>query len=207
MANLGQQAVYRLETSRFVQAIVTKIVSGNTVQLVCFSDGSAWGDGDPASLGAKVYNSVAMGSSVGEWQPGTLIGDAVAGLASESYVDSLIDDCVAVPGASSSVSLAASTPRQPSGARPVMVMITGSWSWNLTAIGTQTGSLSLQSDNTTTPTTVIYAPAWSRGVGVGVVIADTGTDTVCMSYIVPPGHYYQVSVTGGATFSVRETIL
>ncbi len=113
----------------------------------------------------------------------------------------------AVPGASTSQSLAASTPRQPSTTRPVMVMLTGSWSWNLSATGTQTGSLSFQSDSSATPTTAIYAPAWSRGISVGLSIGDTGTEPICMSYIVPPGHYYQVVVAGGATFSLREQVL
>lgn len=112
-----------------------------------------------------------------------------------------------VPGTSSTVSLAASTPRQPSATRPVMVMMTGSWSWNLTAIGTQTGSLSFRSDSSSTPTTPIYAPAWSRGIGVGITVADTGTVPVCLNYCVPPAHYYQVVPTGGATFSLREQVM
>lgn len=112
-----------------------------------------------------------------------------------------------VPGASSTVSLAASTPRRPSTTRPVAVLMIGSWSWNLTAIGTATGSLSFQSDSSATPSTAIYAPAWSRGIGVGVVLADTGTMPVCLSYTVPPGHYYQVVAAGGATFSLREQVL
>ena len=211
MATVGQQAVYRLQTSRYVQGVVAKIVSGDTVQLVCFSDGSAWGDGDPASLGAKVFDSVALGTGVGEWQAGTLVADAInaatTNLSTYSYVDSSSAGRLASPGASSTVSLAASTPRQPSTTRPVNVMLTGSWSWNLTAIGTQTGSLSFQSDSSSTPSTAIYAPAWSRGISAGLSIGDTGTVPVCLSYIVPAGHYYQVVATGGATFSIREQVM
>lgn len=210
MATVGQQAVYRLESSRYVNAVVTKIVSGSTVELVCFSDGSAWGDGDPASLGAKVYDSVALGTSVGQWQPGTVVDDAVAagvaGLASEAYVDSASTACLAVPGASSTVSLASGTPRQPSATRPVLVMVSGSWSWSLNAIGTVTGSLTLKADSSSTPTTVIRAPAWSRGITVGVVVGDTGTMPVEFDLVVPPGHYYSVTSAGGATFSIREQV-
>lgn len=247
MTTVGQQAVYRLASSRYMQALVTKIVSGNTIELVAYSDGSAWGDGDPASLGAKLYESVALGTGVGEWQPGTLVGDAVtagvSGLATAASVTAAIGTCegycdtaiaplatsssvtsaiaaaiagipadddsalCAVPGASSTVSLAASTPRRPSTTRPVMVMLTGSWSWNLTALGTQTGSLSLQSDSISTPSAVIYAPAWSRGITVGITVGDAGTMPVCASYLVPPGHYYQVIAAGGATFSIREQVM
>ena len=132
-------------------------------------------------------------------------GSIIAGWPDE-YDDDDSGLC-SVPGASSTVSLAASTPRQPSTTRPVMVMVTGSWSWNLTALGTQTGSLSFQSDSSATPSTAIWAPAWSRGITVGITVGDTGTMPVCFSYIVPVGHYYQVVATGGATFSIREQVL
>lgn len=194
MPILGQQAIYRLESSRFVQGIVSKIVSGNIVELICYNDGTAWGGGDPSIFGTKIFDNVDLGSSIGQWQPGTLLDDAIAG-------------CQTIPTASSSIELAASTPRQPHVTRPVLAMVSGSWSWNLTATGTQTGSLTLKSDSNSTPTTVIYAPSWSRGISVGVLIGDTGTIPVCMGYIVPPSDYYQIAVTGGATFSIREQVL
>lgn len=138
----------------------------------------------------------------------TVVGyESLDGLASEAYVDGEVAARLAMPGASSSVSLSSGTARQPSTTRPVMVYLTGSWSWNLTAIGTATGSLSFKSDSSATPSTVVYAPAWSRGVGVGVIVADTGTMPVCMSYLVPAGHYYQVDAAGGATFVIREAVL
>lgn len=205
MTTVGQQAVYRLATSRYVQAIVTKIVSGDTVELVCFSDGSAWGDGDPASLGAKVYDSIALGTAVGEWQPGTIVSNAIA--TCEAYADAGDAGRCAVPGASSTVSLSSGTSRQPSATRPVLVMVSGSWSWNLTAIGTQTGSLTLKSDSSSTPTTVIRAPSWSRGITVGALIGDTGTMPVEFDLLVPAGDYYSVTAAGGATFSIREQVL
>lgn len=211
MATVGQQAVYRLESSRYVQAVVSKIVSGDTVDLVAFCDGSAWGDGDGTDVVAKLYTSIALGTAVGEWQPGTIVSDAVtagtSGLAAESYVDTACAALCNVPGASSTVSLSSGTARQPSATRPVLVMVSGSWSWNLTATGTQTGSLTLKSDSASTPTTVIRAPAWSRGIGVGVAINDTGTMPIEMDLIVPPGHYYSVTAAGGATFSIREQVL
>lgn len=211
MPTLGQQAVYRLATSRYMQAIVTGVVSGSTVELVVYSDGYSWGDGDPGSVATKVYDSVDLGTGVGQWQAGALVADAVvagtAGLAASTYVDAQDSTRCAVPAASAAHSLASGTPRQPSATRPVMLLVTGSWSWNLTALGTQTGSLTLQSDASATPTTTIYAPAWSRAVGVGISVNDTGTMPVCMSYVVPPGHYYSVTAAGGATFSIREQVL
>lgn len=198
MPQLGQQIIYRVASSDYRDGVVAEVVSGNTVNLVVFSNGDAWGDGDPGSLASKCYANIAMGTGVGEWQAGTVVSDAIAA-AAPNYC--------AVPGASSTVSLAASTPRQPSATRPVAVMLTGSWSWNLTAIGTQTGSLSFQSDSSATPTTPIFAPSWSRSVTVGITVGDAGTIPVCMTYIVPPGDYYQVVTAGGATFSIREQVL
>lgn len=194
MPLLGQQAIYRLESSRFVHGVVSKIISGNTVQLVCHNDGLEWGGGDPSVFGTKIFDNVDLGFEIGEWQPSTLIDDMIAG-------------CLLIPGSSSSIPLAANTPRQPNTTRPVIVTIVGSWSWNLVAIGTQTGSLTLISDSSSTPTTAIYSPSWSRGIGVGLTVNDTGTMPIFLSYIVPPEDFYKVTVTGGATFVVREQIL
>lgn len=113
----------------------------------------------------------------------------------------------AVPGASSTVSLTSGTARQPSATRPVLATVTGAWSWNITVLSTVTGSLTFKSDAAATPTTTLYAPAWSRGITVGVTVADTGTMPVMWSYVVPPSHFYSVTAAGGATFSIREQVL
>lgn len=236
-ALIGQRVTYRTSSTRTVPALITHIVSADQVNLVGLIDiNSDWpsGEGMPGHP-ANFFGSVNRGTGVGEWQecdvePGTTAAistvtaglatenyaddaataaatAAVSGLASTSYVDSETGACCAVPTASAPVSLASGTPRQPSATRPVLVMVTGSWSWSLSAVGTQSGSLTLQSDSSSSPTTAIYAPAWSRGISVGVTIGDTGTEPVCMSYLVPPGHYYQVVATGGATFTIREQAL
>ena len=124
----------------------------------------------------------------------------------------IVDGCadvtsVLIPGASGTQSLASGTPRQPSTTRPVLVMVSGSWSWNLSAIGTQTGSLTLKSDSGSTPTTVIRSTSWSRGISVGITVGDTGTVPVEMDLVVPPTHYYSVTAAGGATFSIREQVM
>jgi hypothetical protein len=193
MPTLGQQAVYRLGSSRYVQAIVTKIVSGDTVQLVCFSDGSAWGDGDPASLGAKVYDSIALGSGVGEWQPGTLVGDAITAattnLATYSYTDGGDAARCALPGAGSGVSLALATPRRPSTTRPTRVDVYGQFTLATALLAAQGATVVLQVDSSATPSTTVAGPLTVNN-GIGTV----GTAQIpwTMSYEVPTGHYYQV---------------
>jgi hypothetical protein len=136
----------------------------------------------------------------------TYSGSTLIGWPDEAPAD---DDSgeLAVPGASAAQSLSSGTPRQPSASRPVLVMVSGSWSWNLSALGTQTGSLTIKSDASATPTTVIRAPAWSRGISAGISIGDTGTLPVEFDLIVPPAHYYSVTAAGGATFTVREQVL
>lgn len=134
-------------------------------------------------------------------------GVVLRGAATEAYADTGDAGRCAVPGASSTVSLSSGTPRQPSTTRPTLVMVSGSWSWNLTAVGTQTGSLTAKSDSSATPSTVIRAPAWSRGIGVGVSINDTGTMPIEFDLFVPASHYYSVTAAGGATFSIREQVL
>lgn len=196
MAIVGQQAVYRLGSSRYVQAIVSAIVSGDTVELVCFSDGSAWGDGDPASKGAKVYDSIALGTGVGEWQPGTLVSDAISAattnLATYSYTDTGDTARCALPGSGSSVSLALSTPRQPNVSRPTRVRVYGNISLTSTLLGSQNATASLLSDSGVTPSTV-------RGVAAYTLsgVAATSAPPYTLDYDIPAGHYYQV-VAGGA---------
>ena len=194
----GQPAVYRLGSSRYVQAVVTKVVSGDTVELVAFSDGSAWGDGDPASLGAKVYDSIALGTGVGEWQPGTLVDAAIAAattnLATYSYVDSGVAGRCAVPGAGSAVgSPAFATPRRPSTTRPTRVTVYGSFAMASTLLGPQSGTATLLADSSATPSTQVgVAPAALSGVAANATVPWT------MTYDVPANHWYQVTVSVSA---------
>jgi hypothetical protein len=198
MATPGQQAVYRLASSRYMQAVVTKIVSGSTVELVVLGDGVAWGDGDPASLGAKVYTSIPQGSDVGEWLPGTIVDDtvtaAVAGLASGTYVDAEVAGACAVPGAGAPISLALSTPRQPSATRPTQLTVYGTMELASTVLTPQSATVELQSSASSTPTAVVGGPLTASLSGVLATQMSPWTVT----YIVPPAHYYQVVKTAGA---------
>lgn len=196
MTAVGQQAVYRLGASRYMQAIVTKIVSGDTVELVAFQDGAAWGDGDGTNIAAKLYDSVALGTGVGEWQPGTLVSAAITAattdLATYSYVDSETASLCEVPGAGSSqVSLGLNAARRPSTTRPVQVNATGQISLTSTLLGAKAAAVSLLSDASNPPTT-------SRGTqpfnlsGVVATVAPPWS----LTYDVPPGHYYMLATSG-----------
>lgn len=200
--------MFRLASSRYIQAIVTKVVSGDTVELVAYSDGSAWGDGDPASLGAKVYDSVAMGSGVGEWLPGTIVSAAVAagtsglastsyvdtataGLATEAYVDSASSGYVVVPAVGTTTTLALGTARRPSTTRPTRVNAYGQIALSSTLLGAKSATVTLLSDSANPPTT-------SRGAqqfDLSGVVANVSPPWR-LSYDVPTGHYYMLVASG-----------
>lgn len=205
---LGQQAVYRLDSSRYMQAIVTNIISGDTVELVAFQDGTAWGDGDGTNVASKLYNSVDKGTGVGEWQPATVVSDAVAaGVATcEGYTDTAISGlpapdisgACAVPGAGSAVgSPTLNSPRRPSATRPTQITVYGSVAMTSTILGPQSATVVLKADTSATPTTAVGSlPFALSGVGA------TATMPFTMTYDVPANHYYQVTATTSANATV-----
>ena len=235
MAAVGQRIVYRLATSDYRTARITEVVSGTTVDLVAFSNGTAWGDGDPASLASKLYTGIDQGIGVGTWQESTEVDPAVsseidadvsaeasaraAAVSSEASTRASADaelasdiaaleaaaaGYCAVPAAGSSVSLALNTARQPPATRPVLVAVSGTWAWSLSALGSQSGTATLQSDANSTPTTARPSATCARGISVGITIGDTGTMPWSLTYIVPPGDYYQVATAGTGTFAITH---
>lgn len=108
------------------------------------------------------------------------------------------------PAAGSTVSLALNTARQPNASRGTRVSVCGTWAWNLTAIGSQAGTCVLQSDSSATPTTQRGSAPFTRSVGVGVVVADSGTLPWFMAYDVPAGHYYRIATGGAGTYAITH---
>lgn len=201
MAAVGQRVVYRLATSDYRTARVTKIVSGTTVNLVAFATGTDWYTGVPGDITSMYFADVAQGTAVNQWQEESAIDPAV---------QVAIDECCTLPGAGSTVSLATNTPRQPSATRPVRVTASGSWSWSLSAIGTVAGTLAIHSDSSSSPTTPRAHAPCSRSVTVGVVVGDAGSLPWCLEYVVPAGHYYQLATSGSGTWGdllVTEQVL
>lgn len=220
MPTVGQQIVYRLSSTRYLDALVSSVVSGDTVNLVAFGDGAAWGDGEPASLAARSYTSVALGTAVGEYQIGTQQVALITSIAETEAADAVAsipadDDSglCAVPGAGSTPSpaLALNTVRIPNATRPTLVTVSGTWAWSLSITGTVSGTVSLQSDSSSTNPTAVRANAPQSASGtllVGLSLANT--NGWILTYLVPAGHSYRVVTTGGGTFAitaVNETTL
>lgn len=139
----------------------------------------------------------------------TAIAAAAAAQASATTAANAAAAAVQQPVAGSTVSLALNTSRQPNATRGTRVTAYGTWAWNLTAIGSATGTATLASDSNSTPTTTRGLMPFTRGIGVGITVADSGTLPWSMSYDVPAGHYYRVnsSGTGIAIGHINETPL
>lgn len=209
MPFVGQRVVYRVASSDYRSARVTEVVSGSTVNLVAFSTGDAWGDGDPGSQAGKVYGSISQGTAVGTWQEAAGVDPAVASAIADA-VATAAPGFSSAAGAGSPVSLALNTARQPHATRPVRVTVYGTWSWSLTAIGSQSGTAALQSDSSATPSTQRGLTSATRALGVGISINDSGSMPWSMTYDVPAAHYYQIATAGTGTFAIghiNETVL
>ena len=213
MPTTGQQIVYRLSSTRYLTGLVGSVVSGSTIHAIVFGDGAAWGDGEPATLAARCYTSVAEGTAVGEWQSSTVIPTLItevatpiaAAEAAEAVSEIPADDdsgLTVVAAAGSSVSLALNTARQPSSTRPTRVTVTGTWTWALTAIGSVAGTVTLQSDSSNPPTTARVSAAPSKSLTLGVAVNLGGVETWTLTYDVPAGHYYRIATSGAGTFAI-----
>lgn len=68
-------------------------------------------------------------------------------------------------------------------------------------VGTSTGTVKLLSDASNPPTTERARAESTSGVGVTVTLALTTSNTIELTYIVPPGHYVRLDSTGAGTFT------
>lgn len=108
---VGDWVSYRTSTSQHNLAMVGRVVSGTTVDVVAFSDGTTWMDGGtPAQVATITYTSVALGTGVGQYQPTTIVADAAAagGAATMAYVASAIASATASLASTSYVASAVS---------------------------------------------------------------------------------------------------
>lgn len=75
-----------------------------------------------------------------------------------------------------------------------------------TLVGSQSITAQLLSDASATPSTVRAQAVESLGVALAIAIVLTATRTVVLSYLVPPGHYVELTATGnGAASLISQT--
>lgn len=213
-AKLGQPVAVQITSGRYSIGAVSKIISGDTVNIVAFTDGvDPWPTIDTFNgLVAGSVLGATKGSGVGQWQEVTVpdtvaaaISAAVAsitGFATESYVDTAIDaipaddysGLLACPAAGSSVSSPAlNTPRRPSTTRPTRVNVYTQVALTSTLLTAQSATVELRADSGSTPTTVVGGPLTASLGG----LAATTTVPMAFTYDVPVGHYYSVVQTAG----------
>lgn len=222
---LAQPIIFRTSSTRWCPAVIAKIISGTTVNLDAFIDTAVdWPVTNiPVSHPCHLYESVAMGTGVGEWQLADVpepvtdaidaataglattgyVDTAVAGLASTSYVDTAVAGVdlagrTAVAGAGvSQLALGLDAARQPSLTRPTRVTATGTIALTSTLITPQSATVELASDSATTPTTVRgSAPATLSGVVASLTLPWS------LTYDVPAGHYYLLATSGAGTVAL-----
>lgn len=76
---VGDLVRYRTATSQYHLAVVGRVVSGTTVDIVAFSDGTTWQDmGTPPGAATITYYGLTLGTGVGQYQPTTIVADAAA---------------------------------------------------------------------------------------------------------------------------------
>ena len=188
---VGQLVSYRTATSQHNLAVIGRVVSGTTVDLVAFSDGTTWQDGGtPSGVATITYTSIAQGTGVGQWEPTTVVEDtiaaagyalesyvdtATAGLATTSYVDTAGAGYLALPPAPSSTSLTlGGSGVQISSTRPALLTVRGTAAMTSTLAGGQAYTVELRCDSGSTPTAVVDDASGSltQTLGASVTLAE-----------------------------------
>jgi len=221
-AALDQLVILRTATARWHSAVTVNVIDANTADLLVLGDGADWEDSVSAVYFARMMTGKARGSGIDEWLPvpvtdevsaaiATAVSGGLSGYASEAYVDAAIEEIpadddsglCAVPGTRSTPSgfTIGSAARRPSTTRPTLVTVSGGWSWTLSATGTATGTLAVKSDSGSTPSAVVISMPFSRGIGVGLSVNDTGTMPYSVQFVVAANDYYALAQSGVANGS------
>lgn len=178
---VGDLVRFRVATAQYNLAVVGRVVSGTTVDLVAFSDGTTWQDtGTPSNYATLTYYSATPGTGVGQYQPTTIVADVIAaagfateawvsgqgyasqgfvtgqGYATTGYVNTADDARLALPAAPTSAGLTlGGAGVQFSASRPVWVRARGTATMVSTLGIGQAFTVELRCDANTTPTAVV----------------------------------------------------
>ena len=209
-AQLGQTVALKTQTSptRVAFGLITKIISGDTVNLTALIDDTDdWPAPTyvPSSHPAWLFESVAKGTGVGEWQDVTLsdvqtaaIAAAVSGLATAAAV-------TVIPIAGTSRSITIGTDFQATDtSRPARFTISGTWSQALSLTGSIAGTVQLKAGASSNPSAVVddAQPGLSATLALGVAL--TPTVPWKLAYDLPAGHFARVVVASGSGFAITH---
>lgn len=190
--HVGDQVIYHTTPDEDRTALVAAVVSGTTIDLVAFSDGDDYGDGNPGSQPAAIYRNVPLGASSGQYSTGTsvaaTVSDVLTGLGLLQAPNGVSGSGLTLGGAG--VQLSAT--------RPVMLVVRGTASLVSTLSGGQAYALELRCDTGTTPTTVVDDAAGSVTQSLGLSVTLTELQPWKLVALRPAGDRCRVVQASGA---------
>lgn len=192
MAVVHQQGRIRLDTDEYRDAIVTLVNGNGTVTLVALSNGANWGDGHAGSQGTIVYTEVAVGTGIGEWQPGGYLAGEL-----EPYCEA------PVAGIARSLTIGSDFQATDT-SRPARFVISGTWSVALAATGSIAGAVQLKAGASANPSVVVDDAHLGFSATLLLGVALTPTLPWKLDYELPAGHYGRPSVLSGSGFTITN---
>lgn len=219
---VGQVVIYKSSSTRSQPALVTKIISGDTINLVAVIDSTDdWPVINvPYTNPAWLYTSVAKGTGVGEWQEATIPAVLVDEMesAAEGVVAAELggggDITTAIATATSGLAVAPtswSSPARtlnsnfkPSSTRPVEVVYSGTWTGTLNVTGSVAGQIQLLSDSAGTPSVECddQQPGFSATLLVGIAITQVLPWKVTCTVVANDN--VRLSTSGGGSFAITS---
>lgn len=210
---VGQRLKFQTASGRYHHGFVTHVVTGDTVHLTCFSDGSEWADvgygTQAAGISGQCYLSVSMGSGVGEWQAVNVESYATTGELDDYATHGDVSTAIAaipydpgrmaIAGAGSSAGLTLGAAGvQLSTTRPTSLVVRGTASMTSTLAGGQAFTVELRCDSGATPTAVVDDASGSLTQTLGLTVTLAALQPWKLVYNVPAGHYVRVVQSAGA---------
>lgn len=205
-AVVGAQIIYTDPWGDTHDAIVDAIVSGDTINLVAFTNGTIWGSGSPAAVPALTFASVPKGVGINTWTDGTATATAVNALLGAAIAGALVST-LGVPPAGTGRTPTFNTAYQPNATRPTLLSWWGSVTSTLTLTGTA-GQIEILSDASNPPATTRGKIVGGATNGIAVAVGLTLVNGGGGAYIVPAGHFVMfksTSLVGTPTYSATTS--
>lgn len=178
-----------ITTGRWSLAVVSAIVSGDTVNLVAFPDGAVSWPTSAAFAGDRltghVMLSVVKGSTIGTWRDLALPSDTGGTF------------MVLATAGVDQTALGLNANRTPSATRPTRVRASGTFT-TVADASELVGIIELRSDAVATPTTQQDIATSKITLAAGTIVTPWS-----LEYIVPAGHNYRLVTTVEAGVTVQ----
>lgn len=199
---VGQHVLYKYDDSHIYDAVVSAVVSGDTINMVAFSNGSTWYNTVPSSVPAFTLYSVDKGTGDNRWGDNPNVGlTGPTGATGATGTTGATGPGALVTSTSTSSFTLNGSAVQLNSTHDTIVAMSVSFSLPLSVIAGATGTVHLICDNSGTPTTEVFT--LSRGNAGGLLTTDTST--LAFLWRVPAGHFCKFTTTqdvGSPTFGI-----